>query len=103
MSDQEKVKQQQESLVFSMQENIRELEQVTEGLQGELQHKENVFVILKKENEELELKLCAKNREENQALSTAMHRLEEEIRFSKRHHEIELTMMREQYERSLET
>jgi len=36
MSDQERVKQQQESLVFSMQDNIRELEQVTEGLQGEL-------------------------------------------------------------------
>jgi hypothetical protein len=32
-----------------------------------------------------------------------MHRLEEEIRFLKRHHEIELTMMKEQYERNLET
>ena len=59
--------------------------------------------MLKKECEELELKLAAKNREDNQALSTAMHRLEEEIRFLKRHHEIELTMLREQYERSLET
>lgn len=89
--------------MLSMQENIRELEQVTEGLQGELQHKENVFAMLKKENEELEMKIAAKNREDNQALNTAMHRLEEEIRFLKRHHEIELTMMREQYERSLET
>lgn len=41
----------------SMQENIRELEQVTEGLQSELQHKENVFGMLKKENEGLEFKL----------------------------------------------
>ena len=40
-----------------MQENIRELEQVTEGLQSELQHKETVFAMLKKENEEMELKL----------------------------------------------
>lgn len=57
MSDQEKHKQQQESLVTSMQDNIRELEQVTEGLQNELIHKENVFILLKKENEELEHKL----------------------------------------------
>jgi hypothetical protein len=32
-----------------------------------------------------------------------MHRLEEEVRFLKRHHDIEITMLREQYERSLET
>ena len=86
-----------------MQENIRELEQVTEGLQSELQHKENVFNMLKKENEELEGKLAAKTREEGQAVSSAMQRLEEEVRFLKRHHEIEVTMMKEQYERSLET
>lgn len=103
MSEQEKQKQQQDSLVTSMQENIRELEQVTEGLQSELLHKENVFGMLKKENEELEFKLQAKHREDSQALNTAMYRLEEEIRFLKRHHEIELTMMKEQYERNLET
>lgn len=33
-----------------MQENIRELENVTESLQNELQNKENVFEELKKEN-----------------------------------------------------
>jgi hypothetical protein len=65
MSEQEKQKQQQESLVTSMQENIRELEQVTEGLQSELLHKENVFGMLKKENEELEFKLQAKQREDS--------------------------------------
>lgn len=65
MSDQERQKQQQESLVLSMQDNIRELEQVTEGLQSELQHKENVFAMLKKENEELEMKIAAKNREDS--------------------------------------
>ena len=31
-----------------MQDNITELEQVTEGLQSELQHKENVFAMLRK-------------------------------------------------------
>ena len=36
MSDQEKQKQQQDTLVMSIQDNIRELEQVTEGLQNEL-------------------------------------------------------------------
>jgi len=103
MSDQEKQKQQQESLIASMQENIRELEQVTEGLQNELIHKENVFAMLKKDNEELEHRLQSRAREENQTLNATMHRLEEEIRFLKRHHEIEINMMREQYERSLET
>ena len=36
-----------------MQENIKELESVTEGLQNELQNKESVFEVLKRENNEL--------------------------------------------------
>jgi|688.fasta_scaffold1503855_1 hypothetical protein len=64
MSDQEKQKQQQDTLVMSIQDNIRELEQVTEGLQNELTHKEGVFNMLKKENEELEIKLNSKTRED---------------------------------------
>ena len=32
-----------------------------------------------------------------------MLRLEEEINFLKRHHEIEINMLKEQYERSIET
>lgn len=48
-----------------MQENIRELEHVTESLQQELQNKENVFEVLKKENKELEHKLDKKAAEEN--------------------------------------
>ena len=47
-----------------MQENIRELEQVTEGLQAELQNKEAIFESLKKENKELESKLEVKTQEE---------------------------------------
>ena len=46
--DQENQKAQQEQLLMSMQENIKELEQVTEGFQSELQHKEGVFELLKK-------------------------------------------------------
>ena len=57
---------------MSMQDNIRELEQVTEGLKNELTHKEGVFKILKKENEELEIKLNNKTREDQQAVSAAM-------------------------------
>jgi len=49
---------------MSMQDNIRELEQVAEGLQNELSHKEGVFNMLKKENEELETKLNNKTRED---------------------------------------
>ena len=49
---------------MSMQDKIRELEQVTEGMQNELSHKEGVFNMLKKENEELESKLNSKTRED---------------------------------------
>lgn len=40
-------------MLQNMQDNIRELEHVTESLQVELKNKENVFEILKKENTEL--------------------------------------------------
>ena len=33
----------------------------------------------------------------------AMRRLEDELGFLKRHHDLEITMLKEQYERSLET
>lgn len=59
--DQENQKAQQEQLLMSMQENIKELEQVTEGLQSELQHKEGVFELLKKENKDLEVQLSTKS------------------------------------------
>ena len=32
-----------------------------------------------------------------------MRRLEDELSFLKRHHELEITMLKEQYDRSLET
>ena len=47
-----------------MQDNIKELETVTEGLQNELQHKEGVFELLKKENKDLEVKLNVKSQED---------------------------------------
>lgn len=51
--------------------------------------------MLKKENEELQNKLVIKTREENQAVNGAVHRLEEEVRFLKRHHDIEIAMLKE--------
>jgi len=36
-----------------MQDNIKELEQVTESLQSELHNKEEVFEVLKRENRDL--------------------------------------------------
>ena len=44
-----------------MQDNIKELETVTEGLQNELSHKESVFELLKQENKDLEVKLNNKS------------------------------------------
>lgn len=49
-----------------MQNNIKELETVTESLQFELQNKETFFEILKKEKKDLEERLEAKNQEENE-------------------------------------
>ena len=78
-----------------MQDNIKELEQVTEGLQNELSHKESVFELLKKENKDLEGRLNAKSQEDIDNQKSAMMRLEEEINFLKRHHEIEINMLKE--------
>ena len=47
-----------------MQDNIKELEKVTESLQAELQNKETVFEVLKKENKELQETLDAKTKDE---------------------------------------
>lgn len=86
-----------------MQDNIKELEQVTESLQNELQNKEEVFEVLKRENRELQAKLAQKVQEENISSQQAMRRLEDELGFLKRHHDLEINMLKEQYERSLET
>ena len=59
--------------------------------------------MLKKENKELEHKLNAKNAEETINAQQAMRRLEDELSFLKRHHDLEINMLKEQYERSLET
>ena len=47
-----------------MQGNIKELELVTENLQAELQNKETVFEVLKKENRDLQERLDLKTEEE---------------------------------------
>lgn len=86
-----------------MQDNIKELEHVTESLQTELQNKETVFEVLKKENKDLETKLTNQAAEENLHSQQAMRRLEDELGFLKRHHDLEINMLKEQYERSLET
>ena len=78
-----------------MQENIKELEHVTENLQTELHNKETVFEVLKKENKELEQRLNAKNAEEHLNAQQAMRRLEDELSFLKRHHDLEINMLKE--------
>ena len=78
-----------------MQDNIKELEQVTESLQNELQNKEEVFEVLKRENRELQAKLAQKVQEENISSQQAMRRLEDELGFLKRHHDLEINMLKE--------
>ena len=78
-----------------MQENIKELEQVTEGLQAELHNKEEVFESLKKENKELEAKLDAKTQDEQMASQQATRRIEDEVNFLKKHHDLEINMLKE--------
>lgn len=42
-------------------------------------------------------------KEESLSSQQAMRRLEDELGFLKRHHDLEINMLKEQYERSLET
>ena len=72
-------------MLANMQDNIRDLEAVTEGLQGELQQKDNVFRMLKRENEDLECKLkdCERIKKDEMAVKDAVHTLEDEIRHIK--------------------
>ena len=62
-----------------------------------------MFEVLKRENRELQAKLAQKVQEENISSQQAMRRLEDELGFLKRHHDLEINMLKEQYERSLET
>ena len=58
---------------------------------------------MKKDNHDLQTKLNIKTQEENMHAQQAMRRLEDELSFLKRHHDLEINMLKEQYERSLET
>lgn len=51
----------------------------------------------------MEAKLTQQARDEQAHAQQAIRRLEDELQFQKRHHEMELNMLKEQYERSLET
>ena len=75
-------------MLTNMQNNIKELENVTESLQNELQNKEEVFEVLKKEKKELEGKLEAKSKEESENSKNAMKRLQDELGFLKKHHDL---------------
>ena len=76
-----------------MQENIKELENVTEGLQNELQNKESVFEVLKRENNELQERLNQRPQED--ASQQVIRRLEDELTFIKRQHDLETNMLKE--------
>ena len=62
-----------------------------------------MFDLLKKENKDLEIKLKDNINEEVNSAQQNAKRLEDELSFLKRHHEIEINMLKEQYERSIET
>ena len=89
----EEQKKQQETLLVEMQENIKELENVTEGLQNELQNKESVFEVLKRENNELQERLNQRPQED--ASQQVIRRLEDELTFIKRQHDLETNMLKE--------
>lgn len=59
--------------------------------------------MLKKEKRDLEERLDAKTKEESENSKNAMQRLQDELGFLKKHHDLEINMLKEQYERSLET
>ena len=78
-----------------MQENIKELENVTEGLQNELQNKESVFEVLKRENNELQERL--NQRSQDDSSQQVIRRLEDELTYIKRQHDLEVNMLKEQH------
>ena len=78
-----------------MQENIKELENVTEGLQNELQNKESVFEVLKRENNELQERLNQRSQDDSQ--QQVIRRLEDELTYIKRQHDLEVNMLKEQH------
>ena len=84
-----------------MQENIKELENVTEGLQNELQNKESVFEVLKRENNELQDRL--NQREQDDSSQQVIRRLEDELTYIKRQHDLEVNMLKDQHSRNLST
>ena len=100
LGDQERQKVQQDNLLQSMQDNIRELEQVTEGLQAELQHKETVFDMLKKDNEMLDSRLRDQSLHNEKVVAEQKFQ-EEELQFLKKQHALEQAMLKEQYEKTL--
>ena len=51
----------------------------------------------------MEQKLTSRNTEDILKAQANLKRMEDEITYLKRHHEMEITMMKEQYERSIET
>lgn len=60
----------------------------------ELRDKEGCFTELKRENERLK-------QEQGRNLQTVVDSLEEEIQFLKRHYDIEINLIRDQYEQRL--
>ena len=80
---------QKDALLLQMQEQIRNLEQVTEQLQQELDNKENMFKHLSEENERLN-----KGADSTGVVAS----LQEEIAFLKRHYEIEIGLVKDQCE-----
>ena len=66
---------------------------MTEGLQNELQNKESVFEVLKRENNELQERLNQRPQED--ASQQVIRRLEDELTFIKRQHDLETNMLKE--------
>jgi hypothetical protein len=75
-----------------MREQIRELEKITEGLQQELEKKEQIYEEMKIENNRFS------SDEYQQSIKGPLY---EEITFLKRHHEVEMGLIKENYEKKL--
>ncbi len=88
-------------LLLEMQNNIKELEQLSEGLQGELAQKEELYSHLKGDYQRLEAQYTEAIKMQGNIgndKDRKLNLLEDEINYVKKHSEIEVGLIKDENE-----
>ncbi|CDW75884.1 UNKNOWN [Stylonychia lemnae] len=94
-------RQDQELLIGELTNNIRELEQLSQGMQQELQQKEELYNLLKNDFNRLEGKYQEQQQQQQNFDSIKekqIQTLEEEVNYLKRHFDVEMGLLRDENE-----